>query len=120
MKAVTKQFRSLISGKFLPRSKDRNDPDFMTWIVEVALDVQRRENEAAAIKLALAEKARDTRRSFLGLHPTVRSTMRPVFSQNIPSLFRTRDGRFWSLRAELKSRPWELLPYHFVIDWVAK
>jgi len=88
MTTKSKYFRSRIDGRLLPRTMSRYDPRFNAWIQEVALDVSYREYETEAVKIA-----------------------------NRVGTFRSRDGRFWSLAAEIKSRPWELVPFDFVVDW---
>lgn len=90
MSTASNRFRSRITGRFLTRAMDRSDPGFSAWIVEVALDVAFRESMGATAQIA-----------------------------NAPHLFRDRSGRFWSVLAEIKTRPWEILPFSFDMDWYA-
>jgi hypothetical protein len=69
---------------------NRSNPDFSAWIVEVALDVAFRESMGASAQIA-----------------------------NAPHLFHDRLGRFWSVLAEIKTRPWEIMPFSFEMDWFA-
>jgi hypothetical protein len=69
---------------------DRRNPAFNAWIIEVALDVAFRESKGQSAQMA-----------------------------NTAHLFHDREGRYWSVLAELRSQPWLPVQYDFIVDWCA-